>query len=325
MGEKTNIGWTDSSWSHWHGCTKVANAPACEHCYAEAVNKRGGHSNWGRGAPRRLLSEHARNEIHRWHRNADKFFAEHGRKRRVFCSSMSDAFDNEVPAEWRAAMYADLEAASNVEVQILTKRIPNVAKMVPASWKAVHYAQDMASNPGRGLGLIPTKPLIPIGGWPQHIGLMITVVTQAEADRDVPRLLNAKRDFGIPWVGISYEPAMEIIDWRQWLNVIPVMTSSMSAITGDMVGPTTTHWEPSYKMSDPDRTPIKPELDWIIFGGESGAGWRTFDGFWDAARQTRDQCAAAGTAFFMKQCAAFRPTDDMIPADLMIRQWPEGH
>src|SRR5262249_40070407 len=58
--------------------------------------------------------------------------------------------------------------------------------------------------------------------------------------------------------------------------------------------------------------------DWVICGGESGAGDHTryMDPEW--ARSMRDQCAAGGIAFFMKQMTRKRP----IPADLLIRQSP---
>lgn len=57
-------------------------------------------------------------------------------------------------------------------------------------------------------------------------------------------------------------------------------------------------------------------IDWVIVGGESGAGARDMNPDW--ARDVRDQCKAAGVAFFMKQMAHKRP----IPNDLMIREFP---
>jgi protein gp37 len=92
MGRETGIKWTDSTYNSWWGCTKVG--PACDHCYAEGVDKRTGENHWGHGAVRRLLSEHARNEPYRWQKQADKFYAEHGRRQRVFTLSMGDLFDN---------------------------------------------------------------------------------------------------------------------------------------------------------------------------------------------------------------------------------------
>lgn len=61
-----------------------------------------------------------------------------------------------------------------------------------------------------------------------------------------------------------------------------------------------------------DVTPI----DWVIVGGESGAGKRHFDADW--ARQIRDECLENGVAFFMKQIDKIQP----VPEDLQIRQLP---
>lgn len=57
---------------------------------------------------------------------------------------------------------------------------------------------------------------------------------------------------------------------------------------------------------------------WVIVAGEQGAhrDCRYMDPRW--ARDLRDQCAAAGIAFFMKQMAKKRP----IPPDLHIWEFP---
>jgi len=267
MGATTGIAWTDSTYNPWQGCTKIAGNLACKDCYAEAFDKRGGGGHWGHGARRRRMSEHSRNEPYRWQRQADKFFAEHGRNRRVFTLSMGDMFDNEVPQEWRSEQFGTMENCDRLEWQICTKRITNLPKMVPCSWRTSWG-----------------------GHWPRNIGVLITVVTQAEADRDIPRLLSIKRDWGVPWVGISYEPAQEEVDF------LPYIEGS------------------SYRAA----------LDWIIFGGKSGRNWNDgpFDPEW--AAPIAEQCAWTGCAFFFKQVAAFRPTDDMIPERLRIRQFPKA-
>lgn len=46
------------------------------------------------------------------------------------------------------------------------------------------------------------------------------------------------------------------------------------------------------------------QLDWVIAGGESGPGFRPMDQDW--ARSLRDQCQAAGVAFFCKQSSGPR-------------------
>lgn len=48
-------------------------------------------------------------------------------------------------------------------------------------------------------------------------------------------------------------------------------------------------------------------LDWVIAGGESGAGARPMHPDW--ARGLRDQCAAAGVPFFFKQWGEWAPMD----------------
>lgn len=58
--------------------------------------------------------------------------------------------------------------------------------------------------------------------------------------------------------------------------------------------------------------------DWVICGGESGAGARHMDPAW--ARALRDECKAEGIAFFMKQMTGKAP----IPDDLSVREFPRG-
>lgn len=58
-------------------------------------------------------------------------------------------------------------------------------------------------------------------------------------------------------------------------------------------------------------------VHWMIVGGESGPGWRDMNPDW--AHAIRNQCSAAGVAFFMKQMAGKKE----IPYDLLIRQFPE--
>lgn len=264
MGKETGIIWTDATHNPWHGCTKVEGARACLHCYAEGVNKRSGGTNWGRGAPRRRISETTRNDPIRWNRAHDKFFAEHGRRRRVFTLSMGDLFDNEVPDEWRNEHFEIMAQTPNLDWQICTKRGAQIPKMVPDAWKVT---------------------------WPRHIGVLVTVVNQVEANRDIPRLLSMACMYGMPWAGVSWEPACAPIDFAHFIG-------------------------------ERGRHTYGKALDWVIFGGKSGANWsdQEFDAEW--ARPVIKQCAENDCAFLFKQVAGFRPTDDMIPADLMVRQWP---
>lgn len=163
MAENSKIEWCDSTWNPWVGCTKVS--PGCDNCYAEAWDRRfavSGH--WGAGKARRRTSASNWRLPVRWNAAHEAFFAEHGRRRRVFCASLADVFDNEVPEQWRVDLFRLIEATPNLGWILLTKRIGNAADMM-----------FMA----RG-GHLPLLPNVWIGA---------TVVNQEEADRDVPKLL----------------------------------------------------------------------------------------------------------------------------------------
>lgn len=88
MGQDSKIEWTDHTFNPWTGCTKVS--PACAHCYAEAWAKRTGIVQWGDSAPRRRTSEANWRQPLIWDREAAKA----GVRRRVFCASLADVFED---------------------------------------------------------------------------------------------------------------------------------------------------------------------------------------------------------------------------------------
>ncbi len=63
------------------------------------------------------------------------------------------------------------------------------------------------------------------------------------------------------------------------------------------------------------------KLDWVICGGESGAGFRKMEKCW-AADLSRD-CMSADLPFFMKQMAGVRPKKISIPDHLNIKEFPK--
>lgn len=266
MAENSKIEWTDATVNFWWGCTKVG--PGCDHCYAESFDKRTGGAHWGHGAPRRKIAS-AEKTLDRLNRLGGK---------RVFIQSMSDLFDNEVPKDWFRDAWIKIIAATQCRVQIVTKRIGIVEKCFNSIGGAV---------------------------WPSHAGLMVTVVNQAEADRDIPRLLAIKAKLGIPWVGLSIEPLLEPLDLRLFTPGWPL------------------RMPPGNNFGDPASGWIRGRhgLDWVIVGGESGPGARPMHEDW--ARDIRDQCQAAHVAFFMKQMGGTRKAAmPKIPADLMVREFP---
>ena len=167
MGDTTEISWADKTFNGWVGCTKVS--PACDHCYAERDNaRRKWVPGWGAGVPRRRTKTWG--DPIKWNKQA----AITGYQPRVFCASLADVFDNEVDHAWRVDLWQLLRETPNLRWMLLTKRIGNAAKMLPADWP-----------------------------FP-HVGLMSTLENQEVWDRDYHKLA------ALPaaWHGVSAEPLL---------------------------------------------------------------------------------------------------------------------
>ena len=128
------------------------------------------------------------------------------------------------------------------------------------------------------------------GGSIMHnIWLGVSVENQEMADKRIPQLLKipAKVRF------LSVEPMLGPVDLAKWF------------------------WS---MMTDEG----KCALDWVICGCESGRKRRPMAENW--SRSLKDQCAAAGVNFFMKQMQmAGKVTGDIdqFPEDLRVREFPK--
>lgn len=128
MGENSAISWTDHTWNPWIGCTKVS--PACDGCYAEAMmDKRYGRVAWGapgKGAgTRSRTSASTWSDPLRWHRKAESA----GTRPFVFCASLADIFDNQVPAEWRRDAFDVMRRTPRLVYLLLTKRPGQIIRL----------------------------------------------------------------------------------------------------------------------------------------------------------------------------------------------------
>ncbi len=231
----------------------------CDICYAEALMDHRMHRvQWGPQGERSRTSRANWAQPLRWEREHAAFFAEHGRHRRVFCASLADVFDNQVPTAWREDLFDLIRLTPNLNWLLLTKRIGNAVQMV--RW---HGA--IAGNGSRYL--------------PDNVWLGASVVNQEEADRDVPKLLATRELLGARVLFLSCEPLLGPIDLER-----PRPGPDMDQGGGKMI------CQPWL---------IQSGIDWVIVGGESGQQARPMHPDW--ARSLRDQCAAAGVAFFFKQ------------------------
>jgi protein gp37 len=236
MAEHSIIEWTKSTFNPWIGCTKVS--PGCDGCYAAiSTPARAMKIEWGAGKPRHRTSPSTWSQVRRWNAKA----RETGEFWPVFTASLADVFDNEVPDEWREELWALIRECPRLTFQLVTKRIGNVRRMLPPDWGA---------------------------GYP-NVWLLITVVNQEEAERDIPKLLRVPARIH----GLSMEPLLE-----------PVVVPMAGAGNGS-----------------------GPMVDWIISGGESGSAARPMHPDW--IRSLRDQCQASGAAFFFKRWGEWRPAN----------------
>lgn len=167
MAENSKIEWTDHTFNPWIGCQKVS--PGCDHCYAESLAKRYGWVEWGPHGERKRTSEANWKKPRQWARAAAKA----GKRPRVFCSSLADVFDNQVPAQWRGDLFDLIAATPELDWLLLTKRPENAARMFP------------------------------VGNWP-NIWLGTTCEDQERYDRRWPILCSIPAAIHF----ISYEPAI---------------------------------------------------------------------------------------------------------------------
>ncbi|CAG2159728.1 phage Gp37/Gp68 family protein [Cupriavidus numazuensis] len=271
MSENSTIEWCDHTWNPWEGCQKVS--PGCDNCYAESRNARfsgGSPVNWGPGMPRRRTSQSNWRKPLRWNAAHAAFMAVHGRRQRVFCASLADVFDLDVPLGWFIDFLDVCRQTPSLDKLLLTKRIGNVSKRLAEAFNRLFAQPDSDSNP-----LVPWLATWIAGNPPPDIWLGATIVNQAEAERDIPKLLKvpAKLRF------LSMEPLLGTVD-------------VFSKITGELLHSSGNDYAPG-------------AIDWVIVGGESGTRARPMHPVW--ATDLRDQCMAAGVPFFFKQHGAWEP------------------
>lgn len=266
MADTSFISWTDATFNPWIGCTRIS--PACDNCYAATWGRRFGYE-WNAAPVRTSASTWAKPR--KWDREAQAV----GEQRFVFCASLADVFDNQVDPAWRADLLALITATPNLVWLLLTKRIGNVERMVRSH-----------------------------GGLPRNVWIGATIATQAEANRDIPKLLSVRAQKRF----LSMEPLLEAVK-------LPSVDFHCDLCGGtgmlarwpkgachhcDGLGRTPAiSTDPKFGMPS---TPMR-SIDWVIVGGESGKNARPMDAAW--ARSIRDQCETAGVDFHFKQWGEF--------------------
>lgn len=274
MAENSTIEWTHHTFNPWEGCQKVG--PGCDRCYAEARDQRfTGGTHWGPGAPRRRTSPQNWAQPLKWNRAAQL----DGTRARVFCASLADVFDNAVDPAWRDDLWRLIAMTPHLDWMLLTKRPGNIAKMLPPSWG---------------------------NGW-HNVWLGCTVVNQEEANRDVPKLLDVSARVRF----LSMEPLLGSVDltalpYGEAIGNAPTYQDALRGKLWMPAGTPTWAMDPRATVGDRAYVDLCSMIHLAIVGGESGSHARPMHPGW--ARGLRDQCNAAGVAFFFKQWGEWGPS-----------------
>jgi protein gp37 len=328
MADRTGIEWTDASWNPVVGCSLVS--PGCTNCYAMGQAARIVRCSEGLGRPSTydgtvetvkgkpvwtgkvaLASEATLTQPLRWKR-----------PRRIFVNSMGDLFHEDVPDAWIDRVFAVMALAPQHTYQILTKRSARMRRYFSgidngdgtwldgAGWRDALIegeAQALYSRLHKGedpsLWLAVHLPL-------PNVWLGVSAEDQRRADERIPDLLATPAAIRF----VSAEPLLGPIDFQRWIELCHAGRDGECSAAScpqlrDREPMRSGRHCPIDNWGDPyDGEPLLPQLDWIIVGGESGPNARPMHPDW--ARSIRDQCAAAGTAFFFKQWGEFRPLTD---------------
>ena len=173
----------------------------------------------------------------------------------MFCASLADVFEdywlpvvdksriiNGMPCislgECRAGLFRLIDKTPNLDWLLLTKLPDNANRF----W---------------------------LGGRRTNVWVGTSVSNQKTADELIPQLLKLRNVCSTLFV--SFEPALEVVDFSKWL--------------------------PHYEECS--------SIEWLICGGESGPHARPM--LADVARSARDQCLGAGASFFFKQWGEWLP------------------
>jgi protein gp37 len=124
-------------------------------------------------------------ELPKWNERARKS----GKREKVFVMSMGDFFeDHPQVEEWRRDAIDQMEAATMLDFQVLTKRPENVEAMVPKMWRSWH--------------------------WPAHVWIGTSVENQEQADKRIPELLRIPAAVRF----LSVEPLLGPVELKKWLG-----------------------------------------------------------------------------------------------------------
>ena len=268
---------------------------------------------WGPTAGRRFFDDRHWAEPLKWDRAAKR----DGVKRRVFCASMADVFEDGRGdiVEARLRLWDLIEATPNLEWLILTKRPERIEWVVPQRWiekggqdnvrlGTTIELQRWAKPRLDALLRWPGKNFISVEPMLEPVSLA-KALTPQECDWDQ---FDAIPDAGEPeefveeceaecdWVNYG-DDLVENPAWREWVN---------------------------WRENRARLFAMGRGIDWVIIGGESGHGARLMELWW--VTRLVMECKLAGVPVFVKQLGGNPDKRDEMekwPSELQIREFPE--
>lgn len=309
----TKIEWTEATWNPIVGCSVVS--PGCTNCYAmrqagRLLDKPGSHYEgttqaskagpvWSgkvARAPERILTAPLR-------RKTPTVY---------FVNSMGDLFHESIPDEWIDSVFAVMALAPQHTFQVLTKRAKRMRAWVSREFLHSPLTECISTlyiDHPEIAGPYPFDKERAIGvrkrGWPlPNVWLGVSAEDQARADERIPLLLDTPAAVRF----VSAEPLLGPADLSQWLRHGAADLVESDPLAAGLLG----------QGVASGNAWIRPALDWVIVGGESGPNARPMHPVW--VRSIRDDCAEADVPFFFKQWGECVPYEVSAQPPFLIGQ-----
>lgn len=321
MADKTGIEWTDATWNPVAGCSLVS--PGCTNCYAmkhanRLLDRPGSHYE-GTTQKNDKGAVTWTGKIARAPGNIFEKPLAWKRPRMVFVNSMSDLFHEDVPYDWAEEIFAIMALCPHHTFQVLTKRPDCMQEFLSSRHTPARITAQMFTIAKRHGIDMPSA-------WPELY------------DADGYATRTVRLPLPNVWIGTSVEDQRRAQDRIRPLLRTPAAVRFLSL--EPLLGPVELNALSRTAIKDPgkasriyetclytiaDRPVILPahdsaKIDWVIVGGESGPKARPMHPDW--VRNIRDNCKAAGTAFFFKQWGSHAPLDrddiDDLPENAFV-------
>lgn len=198
------------------------------------MDKRYGRVRWG--APGAGPGSRVRTSASNWQQPVrwNRAALAKGSRPFVFCSSLADVFDNQVPSEWRADLFDLIRKTPSLVWLLLTKRPQNIIEM-------------STTGNSRWLG----------EAFPRNAAIGTTVEDQKRADLNIPHLLHAtdalKPAFNFlscepllgpvfPWTSRIFERTVELLGHTNVPGIDWIITGGETDQGGHNARPTHPDW-----------------------------------------------------------------------------------